>query len=175
MHSAEGHIKPHPPFDFDKSKEFLAGFAPTQRDNKPSAEGFTRALSAQGQVVAFQLTSTGSVEEPELHYRLLSEQPLDSALQHRVLDRIALCLSLHDDLGPFYRLGREDPLKGGVRGGLAVLFGSSELHLSCRPHVTRIHAARSHTKKRDVVAKPTSLARKGIPCEVVVSRLSYSR
>lgn len=110
LHTAEGHVKPQPPFDFDKSKEFLAGFAPTRRDHTPGAEAFTRALSIEGQVVAFQLTSTGSLEEPELHYMLLTEQPLDSALQHRVLDRIALYLSLHDDLGPFYRLGREDPL-----------------------------------------------------------------
>jgi DNA-3-methyladenine glycosylase II len=60
--------------------------------------------------VAFQLTSTGSVEEPELRYVLLSEQPLGEGVQRRALDRIALYLSLEDDLGPFYRLGREDPL-----------------------------------------------------------------
>ncbi|MEA2573793.1 MAG: hypothetical protein QOH93_1091, partial [Chloroflexia bacterium] len=28
LHISEGHIRPHPPFDFNKSQEFLAGFAP---------------------------------------------------------------------------------------------------------------------------------------------------
>jgi DNA-3-methyladenine glycosylase II len=71
---------------------------------------FTRAVSIDGQVVAFQLTSIGSVEEPELHYTLLSEQPIEEAAQRRVLGRITLYLSLDDDLEPFYHIGRADPL-----------------------------------------------------------------
>jgi DNA-3-methyladenine glycosylase II len=110
MHTAEGHIRPRPPFDFDKSREFLAGFAPTQKGHRSEAEEFTRALSIDGQVVAFQLTSTGSVEEPKLHYTLLSEQAIDEATQRRVLDRVTLYLSLDDDLEPFYSMGRVDPL-----------------------------------------------------------------
>lgn len=110
LHSSEGHLKPRPPFDFDKSREFLAGFAPTQKDHAAQSKVFTRAASVDGQVVAFQLTSTGSVEEPELHYRLLSEQPIDEPTRRRVLDRVTLYLSLEDDLEPFYRIGRTDPL-----------------------------------------------------------------
>lgn len=110
MHTAEGHIRPRPPFDFDKSREFLAGFAPTLKGHRSEAEAFTRALSIDGHVVAFQLTSTGSVEEPELHYRLLSDQAMDEATQRRALDRVTLYLSLDDDLEPFYSIGRADPL-----------------------------------------------------------------
>jgi DNA-3-methyladenine glycosylase II len=110
LHASEGHIGPRPPFDFDKSREFLAGFAPTQKGHRPEAEAFTRALSIEGQVVAFQLTSTSSVEEPELHYTLLSEQAIDETTQRRVLDRVTLYLSLNDDLEPFYSIGRADPL-----------------------------------------------------------------
>lgn len=110
LRTTEGRMNPRPPFDFDKSREFLAGFAPTQKDRRSEAEAFTRALSIDGQVVAFQLTSTGSVEEPELSYRLLSEQPMDETKQRKVLDRITLYLSLDDDLEPFYRIGRADPL-----------------------------------------------------------------
>ncbi|HEX8222018.1 MAG TPA: DNA-3-methyladenine glycosylase 2 family protein [Chloroflexia bacterium] len=156
LHTTEGHIKPHPPFDFDKSKEFLAGFAPTQRDNKSAGASFARALSMEGQVVAFKLTSTGSVEKPELHYRLLSEQPLDGGTQRRALDRVALYLSLHDDLGPFYSLGRQDPLFAPV---VERLYGYhqvkflSPFEAGCWAVLTQRNAMSEARKMRTVLAK----------------------
>jgi DNA-3-methyladenine glycosylase II len=156
LHTTEGHIKPHPPFDFDKSKAFLAGFAPTQRDHKPEAEAFARALSIDGQAVAFQLTATGSIEEPELSYTLLSEQPLAEGVRRRVLDRIALYLSLDDDLGPFYRLGREDPLFAPV---VARLYGYhqvkflSPFEAGCWAVLTQRNAMSEARKMRAVLVK----------------------
>ncbi|HEY0068594.1 MAG TPA: DNA-3-methyladenine glycosylase 2 family protein [Chloroflexia bacterium] len=156
MHSTEGRLKPYPPFDFDKSMEFVAGFAPTQKDHKPAIGEFTRALSIGGQVVAFQLTSTGSVEEPELQYRLLSEQPLDDDASRKALERIAFYLSLDDDLEPFYRIGREDPLFAPV---VERLYGYHQVKLmspfeaGCWAVLTQRNAMSEARKMRTVLVK----------------------
>jgi DNA-3-methyladenine glycosylase II len=156
LHTAEGRLKPHPPFDFEKSKEFLAGFAPTQKDHTPSAGAFTRALSIEGQIVAFQLTSTGSVEEPELQYKLLSEQPLGDDALHVVLERIALYLSLDDDLEPFYRIGREDalfaPVVERLYGYHQVKF-MSPFEAGCWAVLTQRNAMSDARKMRAVLVK----------------------
>lgn len=156
MHTTEGHIRPRPPFDFDKSREFLAGFAPTQRGHRSEVEAFTRALSVDGQVVAFQLTSTGSVEEPELHYRLLSDQAIEEATQRRVLDRVTLYLSLDDDLEPFYSIGRADPLFAPV---MERLYGYhqvkflSPFEAGCWAVLTQRNAMSEARKMRAVLVK----------------------
>lgn len=161
LHTAEGYIKPHPPFDFDKSKEFLAGFSPRGRDHKTDADAFNRALSIDGRVVAFQLTSTGSVEEPELHYRLLSDRllsegPLDEDAQSKVVDRIVLYLSLNDNLEPFYAIGREDPLFAPV---IERLYGYhqvkflSPFEAGCWAVLTQRNAMSEARKMRTVLVK----------------------
>ncbi len=155
MHTLEGYLKPRPPFDFDKSREFLAGFAPT-KDPRQAAEAFTRALSLGGQVVAFELTSTGSIEEPELRYRLLSEQAIDEDARRRVLDRITLYLSLDDDLEPFYRMGRADPLFAPV---VERLYGYhqvkflSPFETACWAVLTQRNAMSEARKMRAVLVK----------------------
>ena len=112
LHSEKGHLKPTAPFDFAKSLEFLARLNATPNRRVAPAETtqpFTRAVSINGQVVAFQIASTGVVEEPELEYTLLSEQPIDVDTRRAAIDRITLYLSLDDDLRPFYEIGLDDP------------------------------------------------------------------
>jgi DNA-3-methyladenine glycosylase II len=108
MHTYTGHLNPTPPFDFAQSLEFLGRFAGGSGTAVREGQPFTRAVAVSGRTVAFQLESTGSVEVPELEYTLLCEQELDEGAQREVIERIALYLSLYDDLTPFYRLGLED-------------------------------------------------------------------
>jgi DNA-3-methyladenine glycosylase II len=65
-------------------------------------------VSIEGQVVAFQLVSTGTVDTPHLDYTLLSEQPIESNKEQAVVDHISSFLSLNDDLRPFYKIAGQD-------------------------------------------------------------------
>src|SRR5690349_18287266 len=62
-----------------------------------------------GQVVVFQVASSGSVEVPRLECELHSAQPLSPAALAAVQDRLSFFLSLDDDLRPFYALAQVDP------------------------------------------------------------------
>src|SRR5207248_9144213 len=66
------------------------------------------AVYVEGQVIGFQLMSTGTVDAPELQCTLFSEQPISEKIKSAALDRITFFLSLHDDLRPFYQIASND-------------------------------------------------------------------
>ncbi|HZU69727.1 MAG TPA: hypothetical protein VFA09_20810 [Ktedonobacteraceae bacterium] len=103
-----GALKPCPPFDFFKTLGFLNGFGPTVGEQALAPDSLTKAVTLNGHAVAFELHSTGTIEEPELAYTLYSEQPLSEAECATMTDRMRFFLSLDDDLRPFYEIGRED-------------------------------------------------------------------
>src|SRR4051794_26520630 len=107
-YTAEGHLRPRPPFDFAPALTFLRGFPLTRDEQTLGEQTLTRALAIAGQPIAFQVTSTGSVDAPTLHYSLVSPQPIFAAMQRAVADRLAFFLSLDDDLAPFYARAAED-------------------------------------------------------------------
>jgi len=109
MYQETGTLTPTPPFDFDKSLQFLGIFGPTKYEQTIALHSLTKATCSDGQTVVFQFTSTGTTEEPRLEYRLFSAQPITEATKDTVLERVNFFLSLDDDLEPFYRIGREDP------------------------------------------------------------------
>jgi DNA-3-methyladenine glycosylase II len=109
LYTETEYLTPTPPFDFAKSLDFLGSFAPMQGEQTLAASTLTKAVSVEGQIVAFQLTSVGSIEEPKLEYTLFSDQPMSDSVKRRAIDRLSFFLSLHDDVRPFYQLGREDP------------------------------------------------------------------
>lgn len=108
LYTETEYLTPTPPFDFAKSLNFLGSFAPMQGEQTLIANTLTKAVYAEGQIIAFQLTSVGSIEEPKLEYTFFSDQPIRDSVKSSVIDRISFFLSLHDDLHPFYQLGRED-------------------------------------------------------------------
>ncbi|MGI9060005.1 MAG: DNA-3-methyladenine glycosylase 2 family protein [Ktedonobacteraceae bacterium] len=110
MHTATGYLSPTAPFDFSKSLKFLGFFPPMQNEQGLAPLTLTKALSIQGQPIAFQLTSTGTIDEPQLAYTLLSEEPMTEDIQLATIDRITFFLGLEDDLRPFYAIGREDAI-----------------------------------------------------------------
>ena len=109
LYSETGYLTPTPPFDFARSLEFLGFFTPMQGEQTIASRKLTKAVSVEGQIVAFQLTSTGTVDAPQLEYTLFSEQPMSDTLKHAAIDRVSFFLSLDDDLRPFYQIGLDDP------------------------------------------------------------------
>lgn len=97
------------PFDFAKSLHFLANFPATDREQVITDTSLTKAISIDGRCVVFRLTSTGSIEQPELRYTLFSQEPLSAPSVEAVLQRVTFFLSLDDELQPFYAIARTDP------------------------------------------------------------------
>jgi DNA-3-methyladenine glycosylase II len=108
MYTESGILSPTPPFDFDKSLNFLGVFMPTKHEQSVSLHTLTKAISIYGQTIVFQLISSGTSESPQLEYTLFSEEPISEEMQSAVVERMTFFLSLKDDLQPFYRIGRED-------------------------------------------------------------------
>ncbi len=109
LHSITGTLTPRAPFDFAKTLGFLYGFGPTAGEQALTIDSVTKALTLQGRAVAFEVRSTGTIEQPALAYTLFSERPLSETEQAAAADRIGFFLSIDDDLRPFYTLGRDDP------------------------------------------------------------------
>jgi len=109
LHTETGYLTPTPPFDFARSLEFLGFFTPMQGEQTIASNVLTKAMYIEGQIVAFQLTSTGTVDAPQLEYTLFSEQPMSDAVKHAAIDRVSFFLSLGDDLRPFYQIRLDDP------------------------------------------------------------------
>ena len=108
MYTVSGTLNPTPPFDFEKSLNFLGVFMPTKQEQTVSSHTLTKAISIDEQTIVFQLTSTGTTENPQLEYTLFSAKPITEVLGKALVERMTFFLSLKDDLQPFYRIGRED-------------------------------------------------------------------
>ena len=108
-YSTQGALAPIPPFDFDKSLDFLGFFAPMEGEQVLAARALAKAVLIHGQIVVFEAAASGSAEQPRLDYTLRSDQPIDDATRAAAEDRISFFLSLHDDLRPFYAIGLDDP------------------------------------------------------------------
>src|SRR5260370_15813485 len=108
MYTESRILIPTPPFDFDKSLNFLGMFMPTRQEQTVSSHTLTKAISIDGQTIVFQLISSGTIENPQLEYTLFSEKPISEDTKSAVEERMTFFLSLKDDLQPFYRIGRED-------------------------------------------------------------------
>src|SRR5437764_13491927 len=108
LYTAAGYLTPTPPFDFARSLEFLGFFTPMQGEQTIASNVLTKAMYVEGQIVAFQLTSTGTVDAPRLEYTLFSNQPMSDAVTHAAIDRVSFFLSLDDDLQPSYQTGLDD-------------------------------------------------------------------
>src|SRR5258708_12221055 len=109
MNQETGTLTPTPPFDFDKSLQFLGIFGPTKNEQRVSSHSLTKAISVDGQTVVFQLTSEGTIEEPLLEYTLFSAQPITETTRTVVVDRMTFFFILTAVLHPFYHIAHEDP------------------------------------------------------------------
>jgi hypothetical protein len=69
----------------------------------------TKASSLDGQVFLFQVSSIGTVDYPELAFRLYSQDEISPGFHDTIRQNLSFFLSLDDDLRPFYALAEEDP------------------------------------------------------------------
>ena len=108
MYTETGTLFPTPPYDFDKSLNFLGVFMPTKQEQTISSHTLTKAISIDGQAIVFQMNSIGTIENPQLEYTLFSTVPINEETQNAVVERMTFFLSLKDDLRSFYHIGHED-------------------------------------------------------------------
>ena len=108
LYSEEGTLTPKSPFDFSKSLDFLGMFPPMRDDQKIEELSLTRAVCVGGNMVVFNVRSTGLIKNPRLKYVLVSDRALSPGIREAVVDRISFFLSLSDDLEQFYRIGYGD-------------------------------------------------------------------
>lgn len=105
---AHGTLHPTAPFDFNKSLYFLRIFTPAKNEQVLFGNALLKAVSINGQAVIVRINSIGSVTQPELEYRLISEQPISEDVKFAALDRASFFLSLYDNLRPFYEICSKD-------------------------------------------------------------------
>src|ERR1044071_5588113 len=79
LYSVQGTLAPAPPFDFDKSLDFLGFFAPMEGEQVLAARALAKAVLLDGQIVVFEIAVSGSIEQPRLAYTLYSDQPINDA------------------------------------------------------------------------------------------------
>ena len=108
LYSTHGTLTPTPPFDFEKSLDFLGFFAPMEGEQLLTARALAKAVLIHGQIVVFEIAASGSIEQPRLDYMLRSDWPIADSTRAAAEDRITFFLSLCDDLRPFYAIGLDD-------------------------------------------------------------------
>lgn len=106
--SLEGYITPTPPFDFAQSIKFLECFPPMQGEQIINQTSITKTLCIEEQSIVCELSVTGTVNNPQLSYRLVSTEPISEHIKSKAVDRIEFFLSLQENLQPFYDIGLKD-------------------------------------------------------------------
>jgi DNA-3-methyladenine glycosylase II len=117
LYSASGLLQPASPFDFEQTLDFIQRFPPMLGEQSLAGRELAKTISIQAQPVLFELQSTGTVDTPQLLYRLFSTSPIDAETQRLVEDRMRFFLSLDDPLADFYALARADePFWAAIQG-----------------------------------------------------------
>ncbi|MTK64995.1 MAG: DNA-3-methyladenine glycosylase 2 family protein [Methanobacterium sp.] len=106
LQTVEGKLYPEDPFDFKQSLNFIDNFFSSSNDYLILENQLKTAVQLES-TVGFKVESTGTVDDPVLHYKLFSEQ-LNKNTVDKVIDRITFFLSLNDDLKPFYQIAKTD-------------------------------------------------------------------
>lgn len=104
----QGKLHPTPPFDFNKTLNFLKIFTPAKNEQFISGQMLTKAISINGQAFIFRIKSTGTIDRPELEYVLLSDNTISEDTKYAALDRATFFLSLYDNLQSFYERAAHD-------------------------------------------------------------------
>jgi DNA-3-methyladenine glycosylase II len=107
---AQGQIACRPPFDLQRSLDFLCGFGPTQGEQSLGPGSLTKALMVGGRAVGVRVEQPEG-DAPSLRYELAADGPIDAATRQAVAARVAFFLSADEDLGAFYEIvGRDAAL-----------------------------------------------------------------
>ncbi len=101
-------LHPVPPYDFDLSAGI---FTSGGKDIRIYTGGeFRQVLRLKDKLALVRVTSSGSVDRPELTVNWESSRPLEKDDELLVRERITSIFSLPLDLEPFYSVARQDPV-----------------------------------------------------------------
>lgn len=81
LYTETGSLPVTAPFDFARSLRFIEEFPPVRDEQEITANLLTKAISIDGQCVAFRVHGGGTVEQPEMMYTLFSMQPLPESIK----------------------------------------------------------------------------------------------
>lgn len=102
------HLPARPPFDFDRSMDFLTSFPTMTGEHGVAGRTITRAVREQGRLVAARLSAADPDEGPGLRCVLHADAPLSEQETAVIADRLSFSLGLDDDLAAFYKLAKDD-------------------------------------------------------------------
>ncbi len=108
MNTVTRTLTPTPPFDFARTLAVLARFQADGVYKRVGANSLTQAFRVGDGPVLVELSSTGTVERPELRAVLTAPDALRKKRVERVLEHLRWYLGLDDDLTPFYAHARRD-------------------------------------------------------------------
>ncbi len=115
------------PFDFDKSRGFVCGFAPMEGEQRADERGIWKALRIRGRTVLVGMTP--GEHEGSVACTLQADAPIDDATYGTALARVRFVLSLDDDVAAFYARAAGDaelaPVVAAQRGHHHVKFPSA--------------------------------------------------
>jgi DNA-3-methyladenine glycosylase II len=107
LHTETGMLGARKPFEFSRSLAFARGFGPMGGQQEVDADSITKAVTLDGQVVAFTVKEGKGAR---LEYELFSSEPISDKAAKEMGGRIAFFLSLDDDVEQFYSIAKEkDP------------------------------------------------------------------
>jgi DNA-3-methyladenine glycosylase II len=118
LNSVSGELTPKPPFDFAKTLRYPGAARPIHNEPPHTGESFRKALCLDGQMFVFSVSSRGTIDEPELAFEIVSDEPITPELKAVIEGRIGFFLSVDDDLQPFYDIARTDPYFEPIVDGL---------------------------------------------------------
>jgi len=157
LHSFEGSLKPHAPFDFSKSLEFLADFGPMRNEQEVKSSTLTKAVQLKGQTIAFEVTDKGTIENPKLSFTAYCETKFTEEIKELVSDRISFFLSLEDNLMEFYKIAQKDE---NIQPAIKKFYGHKQVkfltpfEIACWAILAqRIPMSVSHKMKENLVKK----------------------
>ena len=108
MHSRSGTLEAVPPFEFQRSLDFIKGFRPMAGEQHVGEGALTKAIIVDGKPLLFRVKSAGEGQLP-LGYELFSEEELPDQTAKSAADQISFFLSLDDNIRPFYEIAEKDP------------------------------------------------------------------
>lgn len=108
MYTAAALLRPVPPFDWSASLRFLDSFPATNGEQLIEDGELVKVLRAAGLTLVARLTSSGTVEEPELICRLDADEQVTERAVDEARDRLGFWLGIDDDLADFYDLAGKD-------------------------------------------------------------------
>ena len=113
MRKLTSRLQPTPPFDFELTAGYHTYFQARSGADNVESGVYRRLLDLDGQLILASVSSTGTVDAPELTLEL-SGQGITDADRERATAQVRWMLGTEQELAPFYALAESDPALAGL-------------------------------------------------------------